>query len=178
MTRFVYIHGNGTLHWSFAFAPWLKKSLEDRGHETFFETMPDSIAAHRKYWLRFLDDIVKVQPDDVIIGWSSGAVAGMRYAETHNVAGLILIGVHYTDLGYGDEKESGYFEEEWDWESIRKNVGTIALFHGDKDPYIPTEDFLHIGVMTRADRHEIEGAGHFEESTEIPQLLELIDAQF
>ena len=33
--RIVYIHGNDTYHWSFAWAPWLKTELEKLGFETF-----------------------------------------------------------------------------------------------------------------------------------------------
>ncbi len=174
MTRFVYVHGNGTTHWSASFAPVLKQQLEEHGQETFFETMPDSVEARSQYWLPFLDHIAHVEPDDVIIGWSSGAVAGMRYAEKNKLAGLVLIGACYTHLDDEQEKRSGYFDEPWDWDSIRKNVGTIILFHGDADPYIPYEEFLHIAEMTGAHRHEIAGGAHFEGIREIPGLINAI----
>ena len=75
--RFVYIHGNQSTHWSFAFATWTKKKLEELGFETFFETMPDSIIARAEYWIPFLEDHIKVGENDVIIGWSSGGTAAM-----------------------------------------------------------------------------------------------------
>lgn len=174
MTRFVYMHGNGTTHWSASFAPQLKRQLEENNQDTFFETMPDSVEARAEYWLPFLDRIAHVEPDDVIIGWSSGAVAGLRYAETHKLKGLVLIGAHYTHLDDDREKASGYFDTPWDWEAIRNNVGTIILYHGDDDPYIPYDDFLYIADMTRADRHEIAGGGHFEHTEEIPGLINVI----
>lgn len=168
------MHGNGTTHWSASFAPVLKQQLEELGQETFFETMPDSVEARSTYWLPFLDRIVQVQPDDVIIGWSSGAVAGLRYAETHKLKGLVLIGAHYTHLEDEQEKRSGYFDGPWDWDSIRKNVDSIILFHGDNDPYIPYEDSLHIAEMTGAQRHEVADGGHFEHTKEIPGLINAI----
>ncbi len=141
------------------------------GHDTFFETMPDSINARAKYWLKFLKKTVRVTDDDVIIGWSSGAVAAMRFAETHSYAGLILIGPHYTDLGIQMEKDSGYFDTPWDWEAIKRNVKKIVLIHGDHDPYIPREDFLYIAEQLDCERIEVPGGNHFEERSEIPELL-------
>lgn len=137
----------------------------------FFETMPDSINARAKYWLKFLEKTVCITEDDVIIGWSSGAVAAMRYAETHSYAGLILIGPHYTDLGLEDEKASGYFDAPWDWEAIKNNVKKIMLVHSDNDPYIPREDFLYIAAQLECERIEVHGARHFEERTEIPEMF-------
>jgi predicted alpha/beta hydrolase family esterase len=178
MTRFLYLHGNGTLRWAHSFAPKLKNDLEDLGQETFFETMPDSIVARSKYWMRFLDDEMVVQSDDILIGWSSGAVCAMRYAQTHKLKGLVLIGPHYTDLGEEFEKASGYFDDEWQWGSIKNNVDKILLFHGNDDPYIPTKDFYHIADHIDATRFEIQGGGHFESTKEVPGLIEAIKANF
>ena len=43
--RIIFIHGNGTEHWSSGWALWFRAELEKLGFETFFETMPDSIIA-------------------------------------------------------------------------------------------------------------------------------------
>ena len=83
--RFIFVHGNQTTHWSFAWAPWLKAELEKLGFDTFFETMPDSIIARSEYWLPFLKDHVKAGEKDVIIGWSSGATAALRYSEKNKI---------------------------------------------------------------------------------------------
>lgn len=135
--RLVFIHGNDTEHWSFAWASWLKGQLESHGYETFFETMPDSIIARSKYWLPFLSDHVKVGPEDVLIGWSSGAVAAMRYSENYKIYGSILVSPNYTDLDDELEKQSGYFDKPWQWDLIKENQSNIALFYGDDDPFIP-----------------------------------------
>ncbi len=75
--RVIFIHGNQSTHWSFSFTPWLKRELEKLGFETFFETFSDSIIARSEYWLPFLKDHVKADENDIIVGWSSGAVAAM-----------------------------------------------------------------------------------------------------
>ena len=42
--------------------------------------------------------------------FSSGAAAGMRYAETHQIKGLVLVSAYTSDLGDEVEKTSGYFK--------------------------------------------------------------------
>ena len=113
--RFVFVHGNQTTHWASAWAPWLKAELESLGFECVFETMPDSIIARSKYWLPFLKEHIKVGENDVIVGWSSGAVAAMRYAEAYKIHGSILVSPCYTDLGDAMEKQSGYYDAPWHW---------------------------------------------------------------
>ena len=171
--RIVYIHGNGTTHWSHGWAPWFKTEVEKLGFDTFFETMPDSIIARSEYWLSFLQDPVKAGGGDVLVGWSSGAVAAMRYAETHNVFGSILISPSYTDLGDDLEKQSGYFDAPWDWEAIKKNnKHTIALISGDDDPWIPQAEFKFIAQHLDARHISVPSGQHFIDRTEFPELLE------
>lgn len=76
--RIIFIHGNDTEHWSFGWAAWFKAELKKLNFETFFETMPDSIIARAEYWLPFLKDHVKAGANDVLVGWSSGAVAAIK----------------------------------------------------------------------------------------------------
>lgn len=169
--RFVFVHGNDTEHWSFGWSAWLKPELEALGYETFFETMPDSILARSQYWLPFLQDHVKVGKKDVIIGWSSGAVAAMRYAEDHKIGGSILVSPCYTDLGDAMEKQSGYYQAPWQWDKIKANQDKIALFWGDDDPYIPQKQFEFIADKLQADRHTIHNGQHFIGRREFPELL-------
>jgi predicted alpha/beta hydrolase family esterase len=172
--RFVFVHGNDTEHWSFGWAKWLKDELDKSGYESFFETMPDSIIARSQYWLPFLKDQAQVGENDVVIGWSSGAVAAMRYAEDTHIKGSILISPCYTDLNDEMEKQSGYYDKPWNWGAIKNSQENIALFYGDDDPYIPQEEFEFIGKELDADIHKIHGAGHFNNQQQFSELLEYI----
>lgn len=176
--RFIFIHGNGTEHWSFGWAAWLKAELDRRGFATFFETMPDSIIARAEYWLPFLEQHVKAGENDVLIGWSSGAVAAMRYAETHRLAGSVLVSPSYTDLSDELEKQSGYFEAPWQWDKIRANQQRLALFYGDDDPYIPQADFEHIVLQLQPEVYKVAGGGHFIDYQEFPELTAYIDQTY
>lgn len=176
--RIIFIHGNGSMSWKFAWTPWLKEELEAAGYSTFFETFPDSIIARAEYWLDFLENYVKAGPDDLLVGWSSGAVAAMRYAETHQIRGSVLVAPSYTDLGDSLEKQSGYFDTPWNWQAIRANQNKIALFHTDNDPFIPIAQSQHIAANLQPDVIKIPGAGHFIEQSVFPELLDYVKKNF
>lgn len=172
--RIIFIHGNQTMHWNFAWTPWLKFELEKLGFETFFETMPDSIIARAAYWLPFLHDYVKAGENDVLMGWSSGATASMRYAENNKIKGSVLIAPSSSDLGDDLEKQSGYFDAPWNWEKIKSNQAKIALFHSDNDPYIPVTEFQSIAANLNPEEFNLSGRKHFIDDETFPELLEYI----
>jgi len=177
-SRIVYIHGNQTEHWSAAWAGWLKQELEAAGYPTFFETMPDSILARAEYWLPFLEDQAKVGEQDILVGWSSGAVAAMRYAQLHAIKGSVLVSPSYTDLGDEEEKLSGYFEDPWRWADIKAHQEKIALFYSNDDPYIPQEEFAFIADQLKPELHKIANAGHFIDKQTFPELLAYITTTY
>ena len=142
------------------------------------EFMPDSVIARAQYWLPFLKDHVKVGPNDVIVGWSSGATAAMRYAEDNKILGSVLIGPSYTDMGDDLEKQSGYYDTPWQWDKIRANQQHIALFYGDDDPYIPQNEFTTIAAELHPDVHKVAGGEHFMKPTEFPELLAYIQQTY
>jgi len=177
-TRIIFIHGNQANHWSFGWASWLKNELEKLNFEIFFETFPDSMIARSEYWLPFLKKHVKAGPSDVLVGWSTGAVAAMRYAEDNKIKGSILVSPSYTDLDDELEKQSGYFDTPWNWEEIKKNQEKIALFYGDDDPYIPQDQFEFITSKLNPEVFKIHKGKHFLEYKTLPQLLDYIKKNY
>lgn len=174
ITRIIFIHGNQTSHWSLSWAGWLKKELDKLGYPNFFETFPDSIIARSEYWLPFLKDHVQAGENDVIVGWSSGAVAAMRYVESTKIKGSVLISPCYTDGGDVLEKQGGYYGKPWNWEAIKNNQEKIALFYGDDDPYIPQTEFEYIAAQLQPTVFKISHGKHFIEYETFPQLLEYL----
>ncbi|HEX8227041.1 MAG TPA: alpha/beta hydrolase [Candidatus Saccharimonadales bacterium] len=176
--RFIFIHGNGGATWQTPWTVWLKQKLDAKGHDTVFETMPDPELARSSFWLPHLQDVIKAGPQDVLIGWSSGAVAAMRYAETHKLLGSILISPSYTDLGEESEKISGYYDDPWQWGAIKSNQKKIALVFGDNDPYIPQSEFAYIAVHLGPEKLKLPGAAHFESRQDMPELLRYIESTY
>ncbi|MBI2010125.1 MAG: alpha/beta fold hydrolase [Candidatus Chisholmbacteria bacterium] len=172
-TKIVFLHGNDTMRWSYAWAPWLKRELDRVEVENIFETFPDSILARKKYWLAFLKEKVQADERTILVGHSSGATAAMRYAETEKVLGSVLIAPSYTDTEDALEKQSGYFDTPWRWERIRKNQQFIGLFYSKDDPYIPQREFEHIKSKLRPETFVFQNRKHFMDET-FPELLEYL----
>ncbi len=177
--RFIYIHGNGTTDWSSsAWAVWLKTKLDALGFETVFATMPDPELARSNYWLPYLQDILQVGTNDVLIGWSSGATAAMRYAETHKILGSLLVSPSYTGLGEESEKSSGYYDDPWNWNAIKSNQKHLAEVWGTDDPFIPQADFSYIALHLSADKIKIPGGKHFIDRQDMPEVLRYIQMTY
>lgn len=178
MQRVVLIHGNGEGssgkdNWF----PWLKAELTKLGIDCEAPDFPNPVLAKASEWLPYLKDTLKVDENTVLVGHSSGAIAAMKYAETNQVHGSVLVGTYYTDLGYEDEKASGYFDTPWKWEAIKKNQKWVIIFASEDDPYIDIKEPRFIRDKLSAEYHELENQGHFGGSSpdhlklEFPELL-------
>jgi predicted alpha/beta hydrolase family esterase len=148
----------------------LHDELRAAGFPTFFELFPDSIEARASYWLAFLAEHVRVTEDDVLLGWSCGAVAALRVAETRRVRGLVLVAPYFTDLGLDVVRRAGWVDDPWRWQAIRANAARIAIFHSDADPYVSQEEFARLAGHLDADVHRMPGAGHFADQDAFPEL--------
>lgn len=176
----IFIHGNGGNRPTDNWFPYLKKELEALDIEVLAPLFPDSHLARACYWLPFLEQELKADHETILIGHSSGAIAAMRFAQTHQILGSVLVAAYHTDLGYETEKLSGYFDTPWDWEAIRKNQRWILQFASTDDPWIPIEEprFLHKQLHTMY--HEFQDQGHFggtPAKETFPELLQAIEKQ-
>jgi len=152
---------------------WVKDALQKRGFKVVAKNMPDPVLARAKFWIPFIEEDLAADENSIIIGHSSGAVATLRYLETHKLLGAILIGCNYTDLGDETEAKSGYYDTKWQWEKIKENASWIVQFASADDPYIPIEQPRYIHEKTSSQLLEFKDRGHFEEKT-FPELLDVI----
>ena len=199
--KVIYIPGNGgggvdvlsPIHENWI--PWVKKELErvgetkrksdketkiNRDKETKIEVIavdfPDPELARSKFWLPHIEKL-EADENTILIGWSSGAVAAMRYAETHKILATILVAACYTDLGIETEKQSGYFNRPWDWETIKKNQKWIVQFASTNDPFIPIEEARHVQKHLNTEYYEMKNMEHFGYPVpkyEFPEIVEVI----
>jgi predicted alpha/beta hydrolase family esterase len=181
MKRVILLHGNGGSTGSDNWQPYIKKGLDELGVICLSPDLPDNIAARMKYWFPYFDNELKIDEEDIVVGHSSGALAIMKYAETHKLGGSVLVGIYYTDLGYEDEKASGYFDTNWNWESIKENQNWNVIFASEDDPYIPIEEPRFIRDQLDSEYYELENEGHFggheKPKLEFPELLELLKSK-
>lgn len=177
MIRAILIHGNGNSKPTDNWLPYLKKELEILGIIVDAPQFPDTELARSSYWLPFLRNELKADENTIIVGHSSGAIAAMRYAETHRILGSALIGAYYTCLGYENEILSGYFDTPWDWEAIKKNQKWILQFASANDPWIPLREAHCVRDKLATDYYEFSDQGHFGGDCykeTFPELLEAI----
>lgn len=173
MQRVILIHGNAGGTGSDAWFPYVVQELEKLGLRCEAPDFPEPEIAPAKVWLPCLEDL-GADADTVLIGWSTGAIAAMRYAETHKICGSVLVGGYYTDLGDETEKASGYFDKPWDWEAIKRNQQWIMQFTSIDDPYITIQESRLLHEYLHTENHEFANAGHFDQGkymTEFPELV-------
>ena len=176
LPKIILIHGNGGSTTEDNWFPYVKKELKKLNINVVSKTFPDNKLARQEYWLPFLKDDLQADENTILIGHSSGAVAAMRFAEKNKIYGSILIGASYTDLGDEAEKQSGYYNSPWDWNSIKNNQNWIMQFSSIDDPYIPINEARHIHEKLNTDYHEYNNRGHFSWDVGLKEFPELIQA--
>ena len=174
--KVILIHGNGGGTAGDIWLPWLERELSAIGLDVINRTFPDNVKARSRFWLPFLEQLGAAE-DTILIGHSSGAVAAMRYAETHRLLGSILVGVCHTDLGDGGEAASGYYRSPWRWEQIRANQQWIAIYQSSDDPLIPVAEARFVAAQLKCSYFESSDRGHFVDSREFPEVVQFVRRQ-
>lgn len=178
MNRVVLLHGNGDSRGTDNWFPYIKKELEKLGIACEAPDLPDPVLARAKFWLPYFKNELKLGPDDIIVGHSSGALSILKYAEENKIGASVLVGVYYTDLGYEDERTSGYFDTPWNWEKIKAHQNWTAIFASTDDPYIPIKEPQFIRKKLDSEYFEFTDQDHFGGHTnpklEFPELLDFL----
>eukprot|EP00472_Partenskyella_glossopodia_P002811 CAMPEP_0197519122 /NCGR_PEP_ID=MMETSP1318-20131121/4387_1 /TAXON_ID=552666 /ORGANISM="Partenskyella glossopodia, Strain RCC365" /LENGTH=134 /DNA_ID=CAMNT_0043069925 /DNA_START=126 /DNA_END=527 /DNA_ORIENTATION=+ len=89
--------------------------LRAKGIKCVLENMPDPNKARESIWIPFIEKKLEADAHTILVGHSSGAEAGMRYAESRQLKGLILVSACHTDLGVENERQAGYYSRPWEW---------------------------------------------------------------
>lgn len=178
--KIIIIPGNGDSHiQTDNWYAWVRDGLRSRGYEVVAHDMPDADAAHMNIWLPYIEQELRADSSSIVIGHSSGAVATLRYLESHKLLGAIIIGTNYTDMGETNEKESGYYDAPWQWEKIRSNAKWISQFSSVDDPFINIEEPRYIHEQLHSEYFEFKDRGHFmvEQNpinNTFPEILKII----
>lgn len=176
MPRAILIHGNGGSTAADGWAPFVERDLQALGLEVVNETFPDNVKARAAIWLPHLEALGAGE-DTILIGHSSGAVAALRYAETHRLLGSVLVGVCHTDLGDREERASGYYRAPWQWDAIRANQEWVGIFQSSDDPLIPVNEARFVAAQLRCPYFEFADRGHFVDRGPFPELVAFVRKQ-
>lgn len=175
--KVIFIPGNGGGSPKDNWFPYLKEELEKLRINVIASEFPDNHLARESYWIPFLKDHLHADEQTVLIGHSSGAIAAMRFAENNQLLGSVLVGAYHTDLGLPMEKQSGYFDRPWNWESIISNQEWIIQFASVNDPWIPIEEARFVHQKLNTEYHECLDQGHFggdDKKLIFPELFEAL----
>lgn len=170
--RVILIHGNGGCTAGDFWLPSVERELTASGLLVINQTFPDNCKARSQIWLPFLESL-GADERTILIGHSSGAMAAMRYAETHRLLGSVLVGVCHTDLGDRSEAASGYYRQPWQWDRIRANQEWIGIFNSTDDPHIPIAEPRFVAARLRCSYFEYDDRGHFTDA-DFPELTRFV----
>lgn len=171
--RAILIHGNGGCTAADGWLPFAERDLRALGLAVVNETFPDNDRARASIWLPHLETL-GADEHTILVGHSSGAVAALRYAETHRVLGSVLVGVCHTDLGDPGERASGYYRDPWRWDAIRRNQHWIGIFHGEDDPLIPVQEARFVAARLGCPYFELPDRGHFVDRRPFPEVVRFV----
>ena len=168
------IPGNGNTPLTSNWYQYVKGELEKTGLEVIAENMPDPELARKDIWIPFINEKLSKDEGSILIGHSSGAIAILKYLEENKCKLAILVGVYHSDLDNEIEKKSGYFDEPWKWDQIRRNARKIVIFASQDDPFIPVSEPRLIKEKLNAEYHEYKDEGHFGVDVDKKEFPELI----
>lgn len=175
--KIIFLHGNSGEGMGHYWFPYAAREFQKLRFTVVAKSFPDARLARRSIWLPFLEKECGADENSILIGHSSGAIATMRFAEKHRIFGSVLVGAYYTDTGVENERLSGYFDDPWNWEAIRRNQNWIIQFASVDDPFFSVEEPRLVSRELKTEYHEFTDRGHFFE-TEFPELIEAVRAKF
>ena len=88
---------------------------------------------------------------------------------------ILLIASAHTDLGDENERASGYFDDEWQWEACRENTRFRLQFHSRDDPLIPIDEGRFVAQQLQSNFVETDHCSHFFDAQAI-ERAGVIDA--
>uniref|UniRef100_A0A8C8WDP1 RB binding protein 9, serine hydrolase n=1 Tax=Panthera leo TaxID=9689 RepID=A0A8C8WDP1_PANLE len=132
-----------------------------------------AVTARESIWLPFMETELHCDEKTIIIGHSSGAIAAMRYAETHQVYAIVLVSAYTSDLGDENERASGYFNRPWQWEKIKANCPYIVQFGSTDDPFLPWKEQQEVADRLEAKLYRFTDRGHFQ-NMEFHELISVV----
>jgi len=185
MTKIYLIHGWGGSASSEGWFGWLKQECEKKGYKLFILEMPDTNYPKIELWVKHLENNVKeIDKETYFIGHSIGCQTILRFLEklpeNIKVAGCIFV------AGFFNLKEESYEDEEdkkiakpWletliNLEKVKEHTNNFLAIFSDNDPDIPLSDSEIFKEKLNAKIIIKKNEEHFNETLEIPEILEFI----
>lgn len=162
-----------------AWKSWLMVELDRHDIYACSLAMPHSDAPILSDWLDEVKRHVDMYPNDDIylVGHSIGGVTILRYFEKYNspnVKGVCLCATRSEKLV--ESKLPTFFDQDFDFDAIRKNIPTTVVIHGNDDPVVPTENAERTAKELEAKLVWVPNGKHLNGSAGIMELPECLNA--
>ena len=162
--------------------PWLKKEMESLGHNVYVPRFPTPENQNVASWCEVLRKSAPTFGNNtILIGHSCGAtyILSVLNALDNAVAKSIFVSGFVEKLGneYYDDLNRDFIEREFDWDKIKRNIGTGAIFHGANDPYVPMPVAKNFGEQLGVPLTIIPNGGHLNAEsgyTKFPEILKVL----
>lgn len=162
--------------------PWLAKELESRGIPSVRPKMPTPQGQSLKNWKsEFKKQVGNISNDTILVGHSASPVFLFHILQESplpvHATFLVSPFIHELGLPDFDRVNATFFKGPFLWDKIKHNAGTILIYGGDNDPYVPLDAMKEVATNLSTDLHILRGAGHINSAAgfnKFPQLLEEI----
>jgi predicted alpha/beta hydrolase family esterase len=175
-------HGTGSNPDHFWF-PWLQRNLEQKNYRVWLPQLPNADKPCIDEWLPFTLKNGAYDENTILVGHSSGCALILSVLENIKIKvkkAVLVAGFAYQ---LDPEVEDLIIQKSYNWDLIKRNVGSMILINSDNDPWGCDDKagkfiFDNLGG-TLIIRH---GEGHMGSNTfnqpyrEFPLLLELIES--
>ena len=158
---------------------WLAEELSKLSCKVSRPKLPTPEGQTLDNWQNaFKDQIGKLESNMILIGHSMGAGFAMRLLEqavAPITASFLVAG--WDGLLHSEEFDpliKSFYQTEFNYQQIQKNMGECYQYHGDDDPYVPLSMAKDLAVSLAVSLQLIEGAGHINSESgykEFPLLL-------
>ena len=163
-----------------AWLPWLKEQLTKRKGKCIIPDLPTPENQTYKSWAEITKNI-NIGKEDIIVGWSTGAIFSVRYLYENKikVKKLILISGFNNYIGnvpFVDNINKNFFMK--DVKVVQNIADEIVCIKSDNDPFISQQALSDFAKDFNAKTINISGGGHFNSNAgydKFPELLSQIE---
>ena len=153
------IYGHPEENW----LPWLKKELENSGHEVIVPKFPTTVGQSLENWMNIIKNYEdKINEKTVMIGHSLGAGFILNYLEQADkeIKAAFLVAGYHNVLENGLKAlYTNFVDKKFDWDKIVENCENFFVFASDNDPYIPLEINRELNMLVDGELHVIKNGG-------------------
>ena len=128
--------------------PWLRSRLERAGYDVVVPIFPTPEGQNLENWMKIVSQTdLNFNDETVLVGHSIGATFLLSLLEKHAVCKAVLVSGFIDRLGDPafDDINMTFFENDFNWQTIRDNAEKIVMFHGTNDPYVPMSVSQRLG---------------------------------